>query len=61
MDELQVIIVFHGRHFVINIGICNPICVKLPQLMTGVIMHISVKKNEVSLLKINKWQSYSQL
>ena len=32
MAELQPNIVFHGRHFVRNIEICNPICVKLLQV-----------------------------
>ena len=44
----------HDRHFVRHLGICNPICIKLPQLMSGVITHNSVKKNEVSTL-INGW------
>ena len=33
MAEIQPIIVFHGRHF----GICNPICVKLLQIISGVV------------------------
>ena len=37
MAELQPIIVFHGRHFVRHLGICNPICVKLLEIMSGVI------------------------
>ena len=37
MDELQQNIVFHDRHFVCHIGICNPICVRLLQVMSGVI------------------------
>ena len=37
MAELQPIIVFHGHHFVRHLGICNPICVKLLQVMSGVI------------------------
>ena len=37
MAELQPIMVFHGRHFVHYLGICNPICVKLLQIMSGVI------------------------
>ena len=41
------------RHFVRYLGICNPICVKLVQLMSGVITQNSVK-NEVSIL-INGW------
>ena len=39
MAELQPIIVFHGRHFVRHLGMCNPICVKLLQIMSGVIPH----------------------
>ena len=38
MGELQPIIVFHGRHFVRYLRICNPICVKLLQIMSGVIL-----------------------
>ena len=37
MAELQPIIVFHGRNFVRHIEICNPICVKLLQVMSHVI------------------------
>ena len=37
MAELQPIIVFHGRHFVLHLGICYPICDKLLQIITGVI------------------------
>ena len=37
MAELKPIIVFLGRHFVRHLGICNPICVKLLQVMSGVI------------------------
>ena len=48
MAELQPIIVFHGRHFVRHLGICNPICVKLLQTMSGVISH-NFKKNNVSI------------
>ena len=48
MAELQPIIVFHGRHFVRHLVICNPICVKLLQVMSGVILH-NVKKNDVSI------------
>ena len=51
MTELQPIIVFHGRHFVRHLLICNQICVKLLQLMTYVITHNSVKKGS---LYINK-------
>ena len=35
MAELQPIIVFHGRHFVRHLGICNLICVKLLELGKG--------------------------
>ena len=43
----------HGRHFVRHLGICNPICIKLLQLMSGVITHNSVKKR--SLILISGW------
>ena len=49
MADLHPIIVFHGHHFVHHLGICNPISAKLPQLMSGIIMQNSVKK-EVSIL-----------
>ena len=48
MAELQPIIVFHGRHFVRHLGFCNPICVKLLQIMAGVIP-CNLKKNDVSI------------
>ena len=35
MAELRPNIVFHGRHFVRHLGICNPICVKLLKVMFG--------------------------
>ena len=41
----------HGRHFVRHLGICNPICIKLLQLMSGVITHNSVKNTKL----INGW------
>ena len=44
MAELQPMIVFHGRHFVHHLGICNPICVKLLQFMSGVIPYNFLKK-----------------
>ena len=44
MAELQQIIVFHSRHFVHHLGICNPIDVKLLQIMSGVIPH-NLKKD----------------
>ena len=37
MAELQPIMVFHGRHFVRHLGIYNLICVKLLQVISGVI------------------------
>ena len=58
MAELQSNIVFHGRHFVRHLEICNPIRVKLLQLMCDVITHNPMKKNEVYIIK---WLSYSQL
>ena len=58
MAELQPSVVFHRRHFVRHIGICNLIYVKLLELMSGVIAHNSVKKRS---LYINKWLSYSQV
>ena len=48
MAELQPIIVFHGRHFVRHLGICNLICVKLLQIMSGVISR-NLKKNDASI------------
>ena len=48
MAELRPIIVFHGRHFVHNLGICTPICVKLLQFMFGVIPR-NLKKNDFSI------------
>ena len=58
MAELQSIIVFHGRHFVCHLGICNRICVKLLKLMCAIITHNSVEKRS---FYINKWLSYGQL
>ena len=49
MAELQQIIVFHGRHFVHHLGMCDPICVKLLQIMSGVIPR-NLKQNDVSIL-----------
>ena len=37
MAELRPNIVVHGRNFVRHVGICNPICVKLLQVMSSVI------------------------
>ena len=48
MAESQKIIVFHGRNVVRHLGICNPICVKLLQAMSGVIPRI-VKKRRLYL------------
>ena len=47
MAELQPILVFHARHFVRHLAICNPICVKLLQVMFGVISRNL--KNHVSI------------
>ena len=41
---------FHGRHFVRHLGIYNPICANLLQLMCAIMTHNLVKKNEVSIL-----------
>ena len=46
MDELQPIIVFHGRYFLRHLEICNPICVKLLQIMSRFIPR-NLKKNDV--------------
>ena len=46
MAELQQIIVFHRRHFVRHLAICNRICGKILELMSGVITHNSVKKTK---------------
>ena len=35
MAELRPNIVFHGRHFVRHLEICNPICVKRLKFMSG--------------------------
>ena len=43
----------HSRHLVRHLGICNPICVKLLQLICAVIMHNSAY-NEIYVL-INGW------
>ena len=48
MAELQPIIVFHGRHFVLHLGICNPICVKLLQIMSDAIPR-NLKKRRLYL------------
>ena len=38
----------HGRHFVRRLGICNPICVKLLQIIFGVIPR-NLKKKTTSI------------
>ena len=48
MAELRPIIVFHGRYFVRHVGICNPICVKLVQVMSGVIQRNLKKPTSLS-------------
>ena len=48
----------HSRHFVRYLEICNLICVKLLELMSGVITYHSVKKRS---LHINKWLSNGPL
>ena len=47
MVELQPIIVFHGRHFVRHIGICNPMC----QTLTDYVQCYSTqfRKNDVTI------------
>ena len=40
---------FRGLHFVRHLRMCNQICVKLLEIMSGVIPH-SLKKNDVSIL-----------
>ena len=58
MAELRPIIVFHGRHFVRHLGICNPICVKLLQTMSGVIPR-NLKKRRL-YLKPFSWRPQTQ-
>ena len=48
MADLRPNIVFHGRHFGPHLGICNPICVNLLQVMSGDIPS-NLKKNGVSM------------
>ena len=48
MPELPPTIVSHGRNFARHLGICNPICVKLWQMMSGVIPCNSEKKTSLS-------------
>ena len=47
MAELRPIIVFHGRHFVRYLEICNPICVKLLQVMS--VSFRAIYKKDVSI------------
>ena len=49
MAELHPNIVFHGRHFERHLGICNPICVKLLQIIFGVIRSNLKEKWRLSL------------
>ena len=58
MAVLEPTIVFHGRHFVRHLVICNLISVTLLQLTCAVITQFSEKKRSVY---INKWLRYSQL
>ena len=58
MAQLQLIIVFHNRHFLRHLGISSRIYVKLLQLIFGVITHNSMKKRS---LHINKLLSYGQI
>ena len=54
MAELRPNIVLHGRHFVCDLGICNPICVKLLQCMFGVIPS-NLKQKRRLYLKPFSW------
>ena len=54
MAELQPIIVFHSRHFVRNLGISNPFCVKLLQVMSGVIPSNLKEKRRLYLEPFSK-------
>ena len=49
MAELRQNIVFYGRHFVRHLVICNPICVKFLQIMSGVISSNLKQKNGVTI------------
>ena len=49
MAELRSIIVFHGRHFVRHLGICNRNSFNLLHIMSGVVSRI--KKNRRLYLK----------
>ena len=48
MAELRSNILFNGRHFVRHLGIYNPICVKLLQVMSGVIPSNLKEKRRLS-------------
>ena len=50
MAELRPNIVFHGRH----LGICNPICVKLLQVMSGVISSNLKEKRRLYLSRFSR-------
>ena len=55
MAELRPNIVFHGRHFVHHLGICNPICVKLLQVMSGVIpSNLTFRTSEAGIPTLRK-------
>ena len=51
MAELQLIIVFHSRHFLRHLGISSLIYVQLQQLISGIITHYFMK-SEVSILTL---------
>ena len=54
MAALRPIIVFYGRHFVRHHGICIPICVKLLQILSGVILRNQTKNT--SLSQTDSWR-----
>ena len=55
MAELRPIIVFHGRHFVRHLGICNPTCFNLLQIMPVVIPR-KLKEKRRFYLKPFSWR-----
>ena len=59
MAKKQPIIVLRSRHFVCHLRICNPICVKLLQLMYAVIMHDSLKTDVSVLINGSVTANYS--
>ena len=59
MTELQPNIVFHSRHFVRHIGICNPICGNLLLIMSGVIPR-NLKEKQRLYLKPFSWRSQTR-